>query len=258
MEYTTITSRSNPQIKEWRKLTSTRGRKKAGAYLIEGFHLVEEAVAHGVPIRHLIITEAMRHTIPEYLVENTPQLTIIHDSIVSELAQTATPQGIFAVVSIEENLSAEDIKRQRLLLLDHIQDPGNLGTMIRTADAAGFDAVILGEGTVDMYNDKVIRSTQGSLWHLPVLNAKLDQFIPYLQSLGVHVYATTLQSDSTSLYDIDPSPNSAIIMGNEGQGIDPILIHLADETVYIPMSGAAESLNVAVAAGIVMFQFRKI
>src|SRR5699024_7511376 len=136
-----------------------------------------------------------------------------------------------------------------------IQDPGNLGTIIRTADAAGFSNIILGRGTVDLYNDKVIRATQGSLFHIPIVQKDLTESIPRLKESGFSVLATTLQR-AKNYRDIEPSEKTAIILGNEGSGVDETLINMADELVKIPIYGKAESLNVGIAAGILMYYIR--
>lgn len=125
--------------------------------------------------------------------------------------------------------------------------------MIRTADAAGYDGVVLGKGTVDVYNDKVLRSTQGSLWHLEVVTLELETAIHALKQQGVPVYATALHQEALAYNELPASDKVALIVGNEGKGVSQTIIDSADKVVYIPMKGKAESLNVAIAAGILMF-----
>ena len=159
-----ITSIKNGQVKEWKKLYTKKERDKSGLFLIEGFHLVEEALKAGL-IQHLILHENtdIPHT---WNYEDIP-VTVVTNEVMKALSDTETPQGIMAVCQ-KPKVELSSLKGKKFLLIDSVQDPGNIGTMIRTADAAGIDAVILGEGCADPYNPKVIRSTQGSLFHLPI------------------------------------------------------------------------------------------
>src|SRR5699024_10612671 len=142
------------------------------------------------------------------------------------------------------------------LLLDAIQDPGNLGAIIRTADAVGFGAVILGEETVDVFNDKVIRATQGSLFHIPVISAKLEDMIEELKEVGFTIWASTLEK-ATYYDELDVPKKVALILGNEGAGIRQVLLEQADTCVKIPIYGKAESLNVGIAASILMYYIKQ-
>lgn len=174
------------------------------------------------------------------------------DEIIKSLSMVPAPQGVIAVVEIPK-ASQEPALTCPILILDNVQDPGNLGTMIRTADAANFKTVILGAGTVDSYNDKVLRSMQGSQFHLNIIEADLSQIIPTLRSQGVTVYGTELNPKAVSYRELPRNSEIALMMGNEGQGVAPELLQLTDANVYIPITGKAESLNVAVAAGVLMF-----
>ena len=138
-------------------------------------------------------------------------------------------------------------------MLDHVQDPGNVGTLIRTADAAGFSGVILGEGSADIYSTKVLRSMQGSHFHLPVVSANLFEVIDQLKKEKVPVYGTELNPAAITYTSIPESASVALILGNEGQGVQKELLTQTDQNVYIPLYGAAESLNVGVAGGILMY-----
>jgi TrmH family RNA methyltransferase len=144
-------------------------------------------------------------------------------------------------------------KMKHVLVLDRIQDPGNLGTMIRTADAAGFDTVLLGKGTVDPFNAKVVRATQGSLFHVNVRAVDLLETLPELKSEGFHVYGTAL-AKATSYEQVDFKDKVALVIGNEAQGVHNDVLDLCDTRVHIPVLGDAESLNAAVAAGILMYR----
>lgn len=247
-----IQSSQNKQFKDWKKLLQTRGRKKQQRYLVEGIHLVQEALKTNQSLDGILVTE-------DFLKHNEVDLKEIQQSIYqlpsllfNELAQTKTPQGIIAVVN-DRPLKQPEQWTGRLLLIDAVQDPGNLGTMIRTAHGAGYDGVILGKGTVDYLNDKVIRSTQGSVWHIPIYEADLDTVISDLKKQKHPVYATALNQQAVSYAQVDYPSSFGIIVGNEGQGVCTELINQATQSIYIPMPGQAESLNVAVATGILLF-----
>ncbi|GAA0429208.1 RNA methyltransferase [Lentibacillus halophilus] len=240
-----MTSLQNDKVKQWVKLHKRKGRSKAGMFLAEGFHVVEEAYENGWNIVEIILQEGI--DCPgwcQYL-----PVTFISKSVMQHVAQTETPQGIAATVTIKES---EKIDGDTVILLDGLQDPGNVGTIIRTADAAGFDSVVLGEGTVDLYNDKVIRSTQGSLFHLPVVQADLKETISSLQQEGFTVWAASVQN-ATSYEQLPTTSKTALIVGNEGAGIREEIIRMSDQSVRIPIRGKAESLNVSIAAGVLMY-----
>lgn len=248
-----IQSKQNPQVKQWKKLHTVKGRRQAQAYLIEGFHLVEEALRAGCTLQELMLTDpSFLDRIPR---PSCPVIEISQD-IARDIRQTEQDQGIFALVQIDQsaiNLQTILGKGRRFVLLDDIQDPGNLGTIIRTADAANFSAVFMSPKTVNLYNDKVIRSTQGSLWHLPCVTFDLQELIPQLQDAGVKVYSSALNQSSMDYRQIDKDQALAFVIGNESQGVSSQIQALSDLRVHIPMPGKAESLNAAIAASILMF-----
>lgn len=258
MDREVIRSKQNAHIKAWKKLLTPKGRKKSKSFLIEGTHLAQETLKWDVPVKHWIITEDYyKNHIQELALPINSPINIIDVDVAKELSATQTPQGIFAEVLIN-NKQTEMIKGSRYLLVDRVQDPGNLGTMIRTADAAGYDAIIIGEGSVDIYNEKVIRSTQGSIWHLPVLEMPLEKAIEDLKAMGVQILATALNNDAVSYKNIEQNTPVAIIVGNEGQGVSETIQKLSDQLIFIPMGGHAESLNVGVATGILLFHYAKL
>lgn len=240
-----LTSVKNEKVKNWRKLKKKKERDHKGQFIIEGFHLIEEADKGDWQIAEIIYQEGVDiqeewHKYPLYEVA---------DHVMAAVSDTQTPQGIIAVVNKKMVKPGES---KRLLLIDQVQDPGNLGTMIRTADAAGFDTVILGKGTVDIFNQKVLRATQGSIFHLHVYESELESEIIQLQEAGVTVWSTGL--DHAVPYHELPIPERvAIIVGNEGAGVDPVLMNKASANVMIPIYGKAESLNVGIAAAILMY-----
>ncbi|MCA0969865.1 RNA methyltransferase [Halobacillus litoralis] len=242
-----ITSIQNQKVKEWKKLHKRKNRNKANVFLVEGHHLVEEVLKSDFVVKELIVREGVEVEVPDGV-----ERTDVSEQVFAEIAETETPQGVAAVVELKR----ADYQPGRLtLLVDSVQDPGNLGTMIRTADAAGFNHVILGKGTVDPYNDKVIRATQGSLFHLPVIQGDLAEYVDVLKAEGVDVWASTL-TDASPYQDLEVPDKVALIVGNEGQGIEDAISDLADQRVYIPIYGQAESLNVAVASAVLMYHLR--
>ena len=246
-----IDSLQNHRVRVWKKLKTKKGRNKQGAFLIEGEHLVEEALRSNVKVMTIIIDET-RVDIP-FLAREIP-IVQVSKSVFREISDTDTPQGIIAVCEKPKE-TLLPFSEGKFLLLDEVQDPGNVGTMIRTADCAGFDAVILGKGCADLYNPKTIRSTQGSLFHLPVFQQELAETIQALKKRQITVFGTALKK-ATDYRRIEKRSSFALLVGNEGSGVKPQYLELCDENVYIPIYGQAESLNVAVAAGILMYSLQ--
>lgn len=244
-----ITSVQNNQVKEWKKLHQKKYRTQTETFLIEGDHLIEEAYNSDWKIDMLIIEEGK--TAPDWMSEES--VIYVTNRVFKEITQTEAPQGIAAVVRMMKNVSED---ANEVLLIDAVQDPGNLGTIIRTADAAGFSRVILGKGTVDVYNDKVIRATQGSIFHIVIEYADLAEEIPLLQADGYTVLASALKG-AIPYVDTVVTGKTALIMGNEGAGIRDEFLALADTLVKIPIYGKAESLNVSIAAGVLMYHLKR-
>lgn len=245
-----LTPASNKQMKEWRKLTRKKYRQQLKRYLIEGDHLVEEAINSGQTIHELIATE---EALDRY--EATLQgrdVYIISKQVAEDISDTVTNQGIFATINMPD-VQIELAAMRQILVLDAVQDPGNVGTLIRTADAAGFQAVILGQGTVDLYNSKVLRSAQGSHFHIPIIDADLQKWIPQAQAAGFDLFGSCLDETAKPYKEAVPSSMFTLIVGNEGNGIRADILALTDYNLYIPMQGQAESLNVAIAGSILMF-----
>lgn len=243
-----IISTQNNQVKKWKKLQTRKERMKTGLFLIEGFHLIEEAKQSNWKIKEIIFREGVE--VPSWCEKE--MIHMVSESVFQYIAQTNTPQGIIAVIEMKKHT---EFAGNHVILIDRIQDPGNLGTIIRTADAAGFSAVILGKGTVDQFNDKVIRATQGSIFHIPILQADLLDEIHALKQAGFSIWATALQ-DSKKYTEMVSPEKVALILGNEGSGVDKELLQVADSIVNIPIYGKAESLNVSIAAGILMYYLR--
>lgn len=237
-----------------------KGREQLNAFLIEGVHLVEEALKSPIDLQAVIYDgeKGIPQEIRDRLPEDAP-LYSASPAVIEKLSDTKTPQGIIAVVGMPSP-SETEIRflhmldgTYYLLMLDAVQDPGNLGTIIRTADAAGVDGVILGRGTVDLYNPKTIRSTMGSLFHLPLLSADLREWILRCQASGARVIGTSLAG---AIEYTEPlfTEKSVLIIGNEGQGVSAEILDITTSRVKIPIYGKAESLNAAVAAAILLYE----
>lgn len=242
-----ITSKSNPVIKETKKLLQKKYRKSS--YLIEGWHLFDEAVAYGVEILKIFIVDGYQDKVSSY--QNTYLVT---SEILKELSDSKTPQGIVVEVAYQ-TITISELTSGKFLVLEDVQDPGNVGTMIRTADAAGYSAVFITDHSADIYNQKTLRSMQGSHFHLPIIRKDIVSILDILKQYKTFIMATTLSKESKDYQSISPQKNFALIMGNEGKGISELVENKADVLVHITMPGHSESLNVAVAAGILMFRF---
>lgn len=245
-----IQSAQNPQVKQWKKLLTKKERDKTGTFIVEGFHLVEEALKTDA-VQQIIISENIE--IPQPFDYGSTPITTVTSDIFQELSDTETPQGILAVC--ESSLHHDVPEGKHFLLIDAVQDPGNLGTMVRTADAAGLDAVIVGHGSVDLYNPKVLRSAQGSHFHVPLIRGDLKEWIKRLAEKDVVVFGTSLENGH-NYKEIETTDAFALIVGNEGSGVNKELLALTSRNLYIPIFGKSESLNVAVATGILLYHLK--
>lgn len=239
-----IQSVNNKTIKDLVKLKNKKTRDEKGLFLVDGYHMVEEALKANL-CDLIITTDESR--------ENEENVLVVSKPVMEKLSYTKTPQPVMAVCHKKENV----IKHfDRILILDGVQDPGNLGTILRSALAFGFKQIVLSNDSVDLYNDKALRSTQGAVFHLDIVRDDLNKVIPELKKQGVHIIATSLHNAS-SIEDIQSRDKMAFIMGNEGNGVREETINMSDESLYIPIE-TMESLNVGVAAGIVMYTFKEI
>ncbi|RHS93305.1 TrmH family RNA methyltransferase [Erysipelatoclostridium sp. AM42-17] len=235
-----ITSVNNKIIKDLMKLKQKKYRQDY--YLVESKHLVDEAIKKGVA--DLIIS-----TKP---VETDMDSIEVSKEVMEKLAFTKTPQSIMARCKKIEN--DEMIEGSRYLILDSLQDPGNVGTLIRTALAFGIDQVILSHQSVDIYNDKVLRSMQGAHFHLSCIYRDLKEIIPLLQEKGVTVVGSALENGK-DIHLLEKKEKMAFVLGNEGNGMSQEIIDICDVIGYIPID-TIESLNVAIAGSIMMYHFK--
>ncbi|ASR40512.1 TrmH family RNA methyltransferase [Ligilactobacillus agilis] len=255
MEFTkVIKATGNQQIKDLKKLHTTKGRKKAGRYLLEGWHLVKEALASQADITTILVTADFKH-LAELEGLSGIDLIEISPEVAQSLSDAKSAQGIFAVLSLAKTAPVEPkTARGAWLLLDGIQDPGNIGTMVRTADAAGFSGVVFGTGSADLYQPKVLRAMQGSQFHIKLAQGELLPWIEAFQAKHYPVFGSELNEAARPYNQVGKHQDFALIMGNEGNGMQRQHLELTDLNLYIPIKGQAESLNVAVAAGILMFE----
>jgi len=276
-----ITSVANPKVKLWSSLLDKKGRDKSGLYLVEGPHLVAEALASGAPVE--CVVRQHDRLLADDLLPFAPDAADSADAgttagtvsgapgspagasgvpwyeataeVMAKCSDTVHHQGVFAVIRKYHRTLHDVLDEPGALVLaaDRVQDPGNAGTMIRSADAAGATAVIFGKGCVDLYNPKTIRSTMGSLFHLPVLEWDLKDALRQAVERGNQIVSATLDAGQ-SFYDIDFTRSTWILMGSEAHGVSRDLLSLADQRVKIPMKGRAESLNVAMASTILLYE----
>lgn len=252
-----IKSPQNKKIKQWNQLSKKSMRKKLGAYLLESWHLVGTAIATHQPILTILATpdQFKLHQKELKLYDN---VILINTEVAHKLASTQHPQGIFAIVKLptKQVVDPEQVTSGSWLLLDQVQDPGNIGTMVRTADAAGMTGVVFGHGTANLYNPKVTRAMQGSQFHLKLVNGDLAEWIQALKAHQIPVYGSELNPQAVSYTAVPQTQEFGLIMGNEGNGMQKQLLHLTTKNLYIPIQGQAESLNVAIAAGVLMFRLK--
>ncbi|CAM3819114.1 TrmH family RNA methyltransferase [Alkalicoccus chagannorensis] len=246
-----ISSTQNPRIKAWKKLQKKKERDKSGLFLVEGYHLVEEALKSEVTVKEIVLAEDV--DVPQEWSITGVEFIRVTPPVLKELAETETPQGMIAVCEKPdlENLLFEG---GQYLLLDEIQDPGNLGGIIRTAEAAGLDGVIFGEGCADPYNGKVVRATQGAVFYMHVQHMPLHDAVDRCRDNQIPVFGTSLHGSTFTA--IAPQEHFALLLGNEGTGVRRALLERSDQNLYIPIYGNCESLNVSVAAGILTYHLR--
>lgn len=252
-----ITSVHNQHVKDWKKLQTKKQRKKTNTYLLDGWHLVEEAINAGNQIVALIATEEQLALHDDIVTREFPIYEVTNE-IMATITDTVSPQGIAAEVELPgDRFTKPETSHGAWLFLDRVQDPGNIGTMIRTADAAGFAGVVASQKTADLFSPKIVRAMQGSQFHLHLRQGDLVDWITLFKTEGHPVYGTQLNPQALNFREVTPVEDFALIMGNEGHGMDATTLNETTANLYIPMNGQAESLNVAISAGILMFQLNQ-
>lgn len=250
MPFKTITSQENETIKKIGKLKNAKHRKSFGLFVAEGERSVRDSLSADTPLETIVMTETFYEKNKEAYV-NFPCI-VTTEKIFSALCDTKTPQGILSVMRLPEE--RDTFSGSRYIYCDGIQDPGNAGTIIRSADAFGFDGVIFSKNSVDAFSPKVIRSSMGSIFHISVYTDKETDFLIEKQKEGFFLSATALHKKSVALSSATRKERQIYIIGNEGNGVTDGVLSLSDELVHIPMKGKAESLNAGIAASILMYE----
>jgi RNA methyltransferase, TrmH family len=253
-----ITSLQNPLVKQIRKLHAAKARQEQGLLLLEGTHLLQEACAVKYPLITVCCTPQWQTNHPELWQEaclKSQRVELVSQSVLEALATTVRPDGAIAVAGRQR--SPEIAASGLLLALDAIQDPGNLGTIIRTAAAAGAGGLWLSHNSVDYSNPKVMRSSAGQWFRLPIaVTESMEELVANYQSQGVQVIATTPHTELT-YWELDWQRPSLVILGNEGAGLSQNLINSSDRQVKIPLASGVESLNVAVTAALILYEAQR-
>ena len=236
-----ITSLDNKRIKNLAKLLNKKYRDETGMFLVEGEHLVIEAKRAGSLIE-VIKCE-------DYEMDFDVTTTIVTYDVIKKLSNTLNPQKVIGVC---KKLDNKDIGN-KVLILEDIQDPGNLGTIIRSSVAFGVDTIVVSNNTVDMYNDKVLRSSEGMIFHIDIVKMDVNECIDKLHEEGYEIYGTKVDG-GTDLREITVRDKYAVVMGNEGAGVSEFTLDKCDKYIYIPMNSDCESLNVGVATSIILYE----
>lgn len=243
-----ISSAANPKIKLAKSLLLKKNRTKNGLYTVEGIKSVTDAYNAGADIKMIFVSEK-----EAFLAESFENCFIVSEELFSSICDTKTPQGILAVIAMHKRSFEADNKKM-YICCDNVRDPGNLGTIIRTADAAGFGGVILFGECADLYSPKTVRSSMGSFFHIPVYEEVSRDDILSMKKLGFKLFCGMLSDDTINYTDADFISPFVLCVGNEANGISEEMAKMADGSVKIPIEGAAESLNVGIAAAVLMYE----
>lgn len=253
-----ISSKDNDLIKHIRKLKDKKYRDENQEYIIEGVKLIEEAVKENAEIKKVVICEDTTRTyeIPTNVMLEIAKYECIYvtEKIFNMITQVTNPQGIMAIVKKNMTNTEVDYSQDIIVVLDAVQDPGNLGTILRTVDSIGLTQIIVSKETADAYNPKVVRSTMGAIFRIKIIEVEnLQETIKQMKKHHFKLMVTSLQTNN-SIYDIEFN-KKIIVIGNEANGVSKELQDMADEKVKIPMLGKTESLNASVATGIILYEY---
>jgi len=255
-----ITSKDNELIKHIRKLKEKKYRDEYGEFIVEGVKMIEEAIHEKADIKQIIICDDCKNQnmmTSEQLYDIAKYECIyVNEKIFNLITEVTNPQGILAIIKkAEKNENKIDYKENLFLILDNIQDPGNMGTILRTVDSLDMKQIIVSPETTDCYNSKVVRSTMGAIFRVNIIERDLEKIIKEMQKHEIKVFATDLKTEKT-IYNVD-FKKTAIIIGNEAKGVSENVLKLADDRIKIPMKGKTESLNAAVATGIILYEINR-
>ena len=253
-----ISSKDNEIIKNIKKLKDKKYRDLEGSYLIEGIKIVKEAISENANIKQIVVCE-------EYLGNEELDKDVLYEiakyniayvtkNVFNLLTDVKTPQGIIAIIGKKISSEVVDYNQDIIIALDDIQDPGNLGTILRTVDSANLNQIILSKGSADPYNPKVVRSTMGAIFRVNIIETdNLKEKLLKAQENNFKIMVTSLNTQN-SIYNVDFN-KKVIVIGNEASGVSKPIQEIADEKVKIPMLGKTESLNASVAAGIMIYEY---
>ncbi len=237
-----ITSVDNKKIKRYSILKTSKGRREEGLFLIEGMHLCYEAFKNNLLVDILVLENTD-------ISFNYGEITYVTENVLKKLSSLSTPSNVIGICKIMDN---KEIFGNHILVLDDVQDPGNIGTIIRSSKAFNVDTIILSKNSVDIYNDKVLRSTQGMIFDMNIIYGDLMDIIPILHDNGYQILGTNV-NNGIDVRSIKPK-KFALVMGNEGQGVKEEIANLCDKNLYIKMNNNCESLNVGVATSILLYE----
>ena len=253
-----ISSKDNELIKHIKKLKDKKHRDESNEYIIEGVKLIEEAVKEKARIKKIIVCEDTTRTyeIPTHIMYEIAKYECVYvtNKVFASITQVTNPQGIMAIIEKGDTNVQIDYTQDIIVALDDVQDPGNLGTILRTVDSIGLNQIIVSKGTADAFNSKVVRSTMGAIFRVKIIEVEnLPQSIKEMRKHHFKLMVTSLQTEN-SIYDIKFN-KKIIVIGNEANGVSKKIQEMADEKAKIPMLGKTESLNASVAAGVVMYEY---
>lgn len=250
MSIETITSRQNPLVQHLRRLASSRAyRRKSGEYLCDGTKLLDEALRWNARVQTAVFSE--NTAIPP--LPDTVRAVRVSEELMRSVSPMETPQGVLFTVALPEVNVPEKLTGQHYLVLDGVQDPGNVGTILRTADAFGCDGVFLVNACADLYNPKTARATMGAVFRMDAWSVTAEELLPLLQKSGIPLYGTALREDTVPLLAADLS-RAAVAIGSEGRGLSQQMLEACEKTLKIPMRARCESLNAASAATVVLWE----
>ncbi len=259
MDKEIITSKNNNTLKYFMSLKEKNTREHLGLFLLEGRRAVSEAI-EAKAVKHLIMTEAfLKSKEARVIIGNSITTTILSEQMFQRISETKTPQGIAAICKIKKHDLQKVLEEEKdILLLEDVRDPGNMGTVIRTAAAAGFGALIASNGCVDVYNPKVVRSTVGCLFKMKIIQSKgnFNDIVQETKNKSFYIYAAHPRGGK-DLFETDFSNKTAIALGNEANGLSEALLKQCDKLVTINMENGVESLNASVAAALMMYEVRR-
>ena len=257
-EIMVITSKDNEYVKHIKKLKEKKYREEYKEFIVEGIKMVQEAIEENAKIKTIIICDdcKVQSSISNELMYEIAKYNCVYvaEKIFSTMSDVINPQGIMAIIEKPENKETEiDFSKDIFLLLDNIQDPGNMGTILRTADSLNMDQIIVSKGSSDIYNPKVVRSTMGAIYRIKVVEVEnLARTVKEFKKHRINVYATDLKTDK-SIYDVSYK-KAAIVIGNEANGVSEEVLQEASDRIKIPMIGKTESLNAAVATSVILYE----